>query len=223
MPKTAREEWNIPIQELIERIVCTAHYEHFDANTTSVFETNILALYREEYSDLFLNLFFDVLEKEQGEVLREALVILGRIQDRKTSLFRRNFIHKHLYHDETVVREGALSAIEYMEHSQSIRVLRQYLQWETVSWLREYAESILVGFLSYLDEEMIYDHALKAVCGQTTVILSSLNEKKDSLPLEELRPLPLADAIGAWSDSSVVVPDGRHPVILPLTFNPKKG
>ena len=180
------------VREHIETIVRRAHAEHFEDGMVSHFEQELLRLYVVN-PDLVLATFLDVLESEHGETLGEGIKILSRINDRKTSYTRRRFIHDHVYHEEASVRDAAISAIEILEDFRSIPVLKEYIEWETVGWLKRYAEQVLIEFRSGIDPEQIAAAVIKP---------RGVTEFK---PVEEL---------GVSLSSSLVVPvTGRPPVI----------
>ena len=188
------------VREHIDTIVRRARSEHFEDDIVSFFEQELLRLYVVNPS-LVLSTFVDALESEHGETLGEGIKILSRIDDRNTSYMRRRFIHDHVYHEEICVRAAALSAIEILEDSRSILVLKEYIEWEQVGWLKRYAEQVLIEFLSGIDEEMIQAH------------------KEINIPvIRETQPTSfvtgITEAIGISLTTDLVIPiPGRSPVI----------
>ncbi len=147
------------IEQRLDQVLSRASSEYFEDGMTSCFEKEFRELFLkedEEEIDLYkkevVTLFIEKLKEKEGEVLREALGILARLYDRKVSALYRQFIHESIYHNDLSVRDGAIAAIEYMEHFRSEPVLRAYYNWETVPYLKEYAGEVLVYFESYYDD-----------------------------------------------------------------------
>jgi hypothetical protein len=157
------------IRELLVKIISRAKHEHFESGIISQFERNFEELYNSYknatdclyYKTMVLGIFFELVEEEGGEILGESLKILGLLEDRETTKNRLSFIHAMLYNEDTGVRDAAISGMEHAEHPSSTSVLREYIKWEQVGWLREYAKAVLQGWDSLFDEEMIRDLAKK--------------------------------------------------------------
>jgi len=139
----------------LDQLLARAYFEIFEDGRTSYFEDEFRKIFFEEEEETethkqdVVKLFIEKLKEEKGDVLREALGILARLSDRKVSALYRQCIHEHVYYNDPNVRDGALTAIEYMEHYDSKPVLRAYYDWETVPYLKRYAGEILAYYESY--------------------------------------------------------------------------
>ena len=173
---------------------------------------NIVALFL--LNSIVLGVFLAALDHEDGETLGEGLRILSHIDERKTSYIRRRFIHDHLYSEEALVRDAALSAIETLEDFRSIPVLKEYLAWETVGWLKRSAEALLAEFLSYIDEDAIRENTDTT----NTHLRLEFPPPTEDYSLTPLR-LPITDAVGVPLDpASFALPVLGKPLVLPLDF-----
>lgn len=127
----------------LEEILQDARNEHFEDGRISNFERAILKLYETQDPGIFLGYFFRLLDLETNlDVLHEALKILAYLDDPKVAFLYRGFVEQHLVHDNPLVRDGALTALEYINDPESIPVLLQFLKVEKISYLHRYAQKI---------------------------------------------------------------------------------
>lgn len=201
MKKTLREQ--------IEDSVLRARDCYFEDGMISYYEREIHTLYADSPWDVLTDFFQIVREKSKGDVLRESLKILARLDDEKTLPYYNEFIKEHLKHPDIAVRDGALTSLEYIECYENLPVLLNYFMWEKVAWLRIYAWDII----KQLAESDLMGYTKESISVPTLPHID-IGDLPLALQQSPVPAVPLVDAVGvSLTEDLVISIPGRPPVI----------
>lgn len=142
---TAVSDWEEDVYDVVARACRAAKEEEFEDGMESEFSKGLRSMvtaYSKRAIEAMTHLI--VYEKVNPEVASEALRSLGSLEDAESYQYRQWLLERALQCSSPVVRDGAALGLASMDDSHAIAYIRQAVNREECSELREDMEQVLV-------------------------------------------------------------------------------
>ena len=126
-----------PVEQDVRALLVSSHYETFDTQA-SYDLTDAFAELIDRSSKQVIRALTGLINRQElnSNLICEALVSIGRLQDENTKSDRFDLLVTLLDHPAPIVRDGAIMGLSFMDNTKAIPYLRRSLMKETVRTLK---------------------------------------------------------------------------------------